>query len=98
MGGSLARPAYTVAPTVADTSRARHLAGAGERPLGGAGGIDAPPAERAEVVAFLRAGDCGVGVGGVTAAGAHPRDARGEIGLEDDAVERHAERRCGLLA
>src|ERR1700752_3004015 len=62
-----------------------------------AGGIDACPAERVELVALLRTRDCGVGIGGVAAAASNACDARIEIGDKKQAMKRYAERRCGSI-
>ena len=64
---------------------------AGERLVRRAGGIDALPVQRAEVVALLGAGDRGVGIGGIAATRAHARDPGGEVGVKEESVEGHAQ-------
>src|SRR5262245_66284234 len=55
-----------------------------------AGGVDAGPVERTQIVALLAAGDGGIGIGSVAAARGEASDAGVEIGVEEKAVEGRA--------
>src|SRR5262245_2966282 len=91
MTGSLAALAFRL------RWRAKDSADTGQRLFRGAGRVDAPPIELPEIVAFLLPRHRRVGVGGVAAARADARQAGGEAGVEEQAVERDAQARRTLL-
>src|SRR6266545_6903800 len=55
-----------------------------------AGGIDAGPVERTQIVGLLLAGDCGIRIGGVAAARGQSCETGVQIGIEEKAVEGYA--------
>src|SRR6266545_403887 len=67
-----------------------HLGYALEGLLRRAGGIDAGPVERTQIVDLLAAGDGGIGIGGIAAPRGETSDAGVEIGVEEKAMEGHA--------